>query len=370
MRTLFRIYCIYHMGELVYLAFITYMDPPPPGQAKTAGPDTLRGVLGEKLGDPQMRYWPIKNFKPIKAKLEPIDPAIVKKFSQDKLVHYHYVMAISEGPSYFDPIKHPERQWLITADPGPRTNARWTADQNRQMKSYMSQEPGTVAPAEEEIIRFIQEVYAPYLFFNTKNSSILDAPKAIHLLLTRLEEFDLDEGGKAAMQNVINNNSYHAHYENVTCAMLHDPDEDVRQRALEELISIHPDTPGAPQQAVPRRNAKKKVRRFIKPDLNAKWTVPHYSNLIDGLEKGKKTMPPVFIGLSIDQLKAIARDPSITRLQKVKSNDQSVERTVRDVAEVSPAARGPLRREQLLALRFRSRRRMPVFKTKAHWKDH
>ena len=52
---------IFHMIELIYAAFFTYMDPPPPGKEKTAGPDTMRGKIGERLNDPQLRYMQIKN---------------------------------------------------------------------------------------------------------------------------------------------------------------------------------------------------------------------------------------------------------------------------------------------------------------------
>ena len=81
-------------------------------------------------------------------------------------------------------------------------------------------------------------------------------------------------------------------------------------------------------------------------------------------------MPPVFIGMSISQLEEIARDPSITRLQKVEANDQSTERNVRDTTDVSMAARGPVRRQQLFNLMLYSREVMNRFVTKADWVDH
>ena len=146
------------------------------------------------------------------------------------------------------------------------------------------------------------------------------------------------------MRKRINNNSYYGHYESVVVAMFYDVDDKVRKKGLDEVLGIldrqeekkHQEAEQERQEAEKkqqeteqeqqeveeetqpkkkrRRTTKKmaiepkkstvkpqkKVRHFLKPKLD--WNVAHYYNWIKETKKDQKTMPPVFVRLTREQL--------------------------------------------------------------------
>ena len=192
------------------------------------------------------------------------------------------------------------------------------------------------------------------------------------------------------MRKRINNNSYYGHYESVVVAMFYDEDDKVRKKGLDEVLGIldrqeekkHQEAEQERQEAEKkqqeteqeqqeveeetqpkkkrRRTTKKmaielkkstvkpqkKVRHFLKPKLD--WNVAHYYDWIKKTKKGQKTMPPVFVGLTREQLQEAARlgQASDLRLHKFMGNTQCVEREIKIQTELSQQVKSLERREQ------------------------
>ena len=141
-----------------------------------------------------------------------------------------------------------------------------------------------------------------------------------------------------------------------------DPDADIRERALNEILGLlqiqeekeeeerrkaeeeghqaadnededkenEDDQPPKKRRRKSKKvsrppKPKKKVREFRKPAVD--MTVEHYWNFIDDTPQEAKTIPPIFLGMSASELRAIAADPSpLDHLKKIPGNTQNVER--------------------------------------------
>ena len=167
---------------------------------------------------------------------------------------------------------------------------------------------------------------------------------------------------KSAMDKIVNNNSYYGHFESVVVAMFYDEEEAVRQKGLEEVLAIldkKEEEEAASEETQPKKRRrttkkmqkeevkpKKKIREFVKPKLD--WNAPHYYNWIDNIEADQKTMPPVFEGLTREELQEAARlgRASDLKLQKFMGTTQCVEREIKIQTEMSQQVKSPERREQ------------------------
>ena len=169
------------------------------------------------------------------------------------------------------------------------------------------------------------------------------------------------------MKKWINNNSYFGHFESVIVAMFHDEDEAVRQKGLDQVLTIldkreQEEEEEVTQPKKKRRKTKKvvsKVRQFVKPKLA--WNVPSYHNWIDNIASDQKTMPPVFEGLTREQLREAAKlgRASDLRLSKYMGTTQCVEREIKIQTEMSQQVKSQERREQESANLHWSIDRMP-----------
>ena len=94
------------------------------------------------------------------------------------------------------------------------------------------------------------------------------------------------------------------------------------------------------------KNPRKTVRHFKCPKLD--WTARYYYNWIDNIKPDQRTMPPVFLGLSRQQLQEAARlgRASSLGLEKFKGNTQCVEREIKIQTEMSLHVKSQERREQ------------------------
>ena len=173
------------------------------------------------------------------------------------------------------------------------------------------------------------------------------------------------------MRKRINNNCYYGHFENLVVAMFYDEDAEVRKRGLDEVLAIldkeeQQETEEETQPKKKRKTTrktpvkpKKKVREFIRPKLN--WKAAHYYDWIDDIPEDQKFMPPVFIGLTREQLQEAAHlgRASGLGLHKFMGNTQCVEREIKIQTQMSTQVKSPERREQESANLHWSIDRMP-----------
>ena len=114
----------------------------------------------------------------------------------------------------------------------------------------------------------------------------------------------------------------------------------------------------------------KKVREFRSPQVDL--TVSNYWNFIDNTPDSEKTMPPIFIGMTEDQLRNLASDPSsYGHMKKIAGNTQNVERWIKNITQISLSVKSSQRREEEAANLQYSRITMPhTFTTKKDYFSH
>ena len=367
---------------------------------------------------------------------------VVKNLSNDYKYNYKFCKAIARGSVYFT-LK--DNLPMITASPGKYHQARWLPLFNRCFREYVQ----TKKPSRKLtlLVTFFTQVISPAWFNAIANPSFLEGPRNFHKLVSDINTFDLkdhaedydkedeeeeetedheeeedqdhvdkeeeyhqsigDKEGeeeseseaeakkkpkakkklplREALQAVLSNNSYFAHFESVVAAMMFDKDPKIRQKGLQEVLGLlHKQEE---QDAEERRRRKegdntqdeehrpkkrklsrpkkvpvlaKKVREFHSPQVDL--TVPNYWNFIDNTPEAEKTMPPIFIGLGEAELRNIATDPStssLNHLYKINGNTQNVERWIKNITQISEHVKSSQRREEEAANLQYSRIIMP-----------
>ena len=228
------------------------------------------------------------------------------------------------------------------------------------------------------MVKSIQHITFAAWFEAIASPSFVDAPRTFHKMFVAIQNFDFQEEETASIQKVVNNNSYNAHFESVVICMLHDPEPEIRQKGLQECLQVlqREEEEKSKVKRKPRKNAKakKKVREYVCPKLDLASPVAHYWNFIDYIPASQKTMPPVLIGMSAEELKAFAEDPDnpdSLKLRPIPGNTQNVERVVQRVAQISEHVKLPERLEQEICLFFYSLVRMPhIFNSKQDYRSH
>ena len=193
---------------------------------------------------------------------------------------------------------------------------------------------------------------------------------------------------REALQAALENNSYFAHFESVVPAMMFDSDPQIRQRGLKEFLRLlrkqeeeesaegrrqeEDEHPPKKKKRTSKKEPKpvKKVREFRSPQVDL--TVPNYWNFIDNTPDSEKTMPPIFIGMTEDQLRNLASDPSsFGHMKKIAGNTQNVERWIKNITQISLSVKSSQRREEEAANLQYSRITMPhTFTTKKDYFSH
>lgn len=152
-------------------------------------------------------------------------------------------------------------------------------------------------------------------------------------------------------------NSYFAHAENITLAMLNDEDEHIRRKGWNRILSARENAPKT-----------KSIRVFRVPDINFSCT--NYLDLID-YDKAEHTNPPILIDFpftraDIDELssKRILEHEFAKHLKNLPCHTQAVERSVKLVAEASQRVCGQEARNGMILNTLHSRNSMPKFDSK------
>ena len=151
-------------------------------------------------------------------------------------------------------------------------------------------------------------------------------------------------------QRVLQFNSFWAHAENITIAMLSDHREEVRRKAVLWIM-----------RARREFDEETNPRKFSPPEVD--FTAQNYFDLIDW-ESEDCTEPPLTMGMSTDEILAAFKEPLI--LPPFPNHTQAVERMVRVTSEVAPQRVGYTARHRLILKLLESRDMVPKFYTKKH----
>ena len=178
-------------------------------------------------------------------------PNVIKELSSDQRYLYEICHAIQIGnlnPS------------LAMKKPGTLNHARFINTAARILRHYVSVE--IVSTKLRILVNFIMKIYAPMWFSIKREKSFRMGPKHIfdYIKLTRdIVPYQY----RKLIFDVIENNGYFAHAENVLLTMLTDEDVAIRKKAIDLILEKRKTSIG------------KNIRKFIKPVIDFKANSYH-----------------------------------------------------------------------------------------------
>lgn len=286
---------------------------------------------------PNCTKLPVCKFKRICSDDLPImTEDVLKDLSRDQKYLYQICHAIQSGSCSSS---------LAMSPTGNRSHSRWLTTANAVLRYYISVE----RPTKELVLlaKFIIQVYAPLWFRIKSNSNITDGPKHVFFMIKLIRE-NMPKKLWNLLFDVIQNNAYFAHPENVLLSMLVDNDESIRERATETISRI-------------KENAPLTQRKFTKPIINFKANSYHEMIDIDAVTN----LPPL--------LKDCNESPeSIVQAmtEGIPCHTQAVERIIKTVSEASHVVYGGENRNGRVIACLESRSVLPRARTKADYSEY
>ena len=200
-------------------------------------------------------------------------------------------------------------------------------------------------------------------------------------MIVRINNFP-DQRIREICYNVLNNNSFFAHGENILVAMLGDMDETVRRKAVKIILKLREngeqvseemeedeviDHDGASDETAEISfdvnqypPIDKSVRVFRKPLINFKAS--SYYQMTPSLQW--RTLPPVLHHYSDDFIRSLEQIPLKLEFE---CHSQNVERHVKTVTEAAGAVCGHDRRDGHIRNKIKSRKLMKSFVSKKYF---
>ena len=209
---------MFHLNELPLRHTFSTLD------GSTKSPDKFFGPIGSMLND-IVSQWQVVKFKSIPYLSFSILPSeIIDDLSTDQYYGYRMCWAIITGEVDED-VSHLEI--------GPLNYFRWFTLACRLPRFYVSQANPTKNLS--FIVEFVLKVYFPSWFDIKKNNKLTHGSINLYNIIIRINNFP-DLRIRQICYNVLNNNSFFAHGENILVAMLGDIDETVRRKAMKILL--------------------------------------------------------------------------------------------------------------------------------------
>ena len=323
-----HVICGLHLNELLFWHILEDTD------GVTKGPDSLSGPVGSTL---HQNIWeePVVNFKPLAGRVPELPDIIVKDLSRDQNIGYRYAHAIQSGTMPDD---------LVAQVIGPLVTSRWLTTANRVLCKYTRTRYPT-----KGLIRLVQVVlnlYYPGWFRFKRYPHIQEGAQNFFFLVEMSK--DLQVKDKMVAHKVLQDNAHWAHSENILISMLSDHREEIRRRAVLQIMKARRDF-----------KPEKHPRQFTLPTVN--FQAVDYFDLID-FDTEPCTEPPLTMDFDLDTLMGAFREPII--LPPYPSNTQAVERMVRVVTEVANKRAGYSARHRMILKLLESRKKVPKFNTK------
>ena len=166
----------------------------------------------------------MKDFEPIgNANFPKLPDDIVDDLSQDQ--YYGHRICLTVMSRYLDPD-------LQKLQIGSIVHSRWLTFACRILCFYTS----TKQPSKTlmQLTKFCLKIYFPTWFNIKKENKITDGANSFFELIERVRQFPTDKVRDISM-NVLQQNAYFAHSENVILGMLAEDDENIRRRAVDKI---------------------------------------------------------------------------------------------------------------------------------------
>ena len=274
---------------------------------RTSGPNLFSGPIGLQL--PVCTTLPVQNFERIEVAREFIINLMVNEdLSSDQKYLRDIIISISDGCV---------TRTLANRSPGKLGYARWLTTANRILRIYVATEDPSANM--KTICKYIIHVYARTWFAVKAQLEFHRSPTHLHNMVIYAREIN-DERISNVLQDKLNKNSYSLHSETMICAMLCDPRQSIRRKAVERIIKC-------------RETPEIRIRKFVKPKVN--MMADDYYLLID---QSKKWLEPVLtkdISDAVLQQYLHRNEVPIIPFDPYPSHTQSVERHIRLVSRCS-----------------------------------
>lgn len=197
------------------------------------------------------------------------------------------------------------------------------------------------------------KVYTP-MYFNIKYYNSVVYGSVLFCKFIRLTQY-LDSNLKEIVNNVVKENAYFAHSENILLSMLFDNDKTIRDLAIKKILHYrnHVEDP-------------MQLRVYKKPIINFSCT--DYTNMIDMNDNSIIFEPPFTRSLPYDYLEEYLKynDPPLPD-PKIPLHIQGTERHVQLLATVSKRVL-ERNREGVMAVTLECREKFPKLMTKKDFK--
>lgn len=266
-RALQWLVCLLHFNGLLLRHLFTYLDGP------TSGPTSYTGPIGKALG--KCEDLPVVKFNPIDCDI----PSIVKvDVSSDQQYLYDMACVRTGNCSQDQSLKKP----------GPLSHAKWITTASRILRLYVATD--NPSPELKAFVTFVLKVYVPSWFRIKRNPSCTERSRHVWAVIQ-----DLPDAQRKVVDEVICNNAYFCHHENLLIAMLADDRKHVRELAYRRIWKS--------RDASQMRSSGIRVFKVPKVNLDA----ADYIDLIDWTVL-KVTEPPLFTKISSEDIKSIIND--------------------------------------------------------------
>ena len=303
-RPLQWLICSLHLAELVFRKLFIAID------GKLDGPTKYSGPIGVKISvkGGLKRSAIFKKFQRIAGKVPIIDETFLQNDDVKNL--YHICHLIQNGYENATSVQLK----AFEAPRGQINAARWITSAKGIACLFLQ----TESPSDNLVlmVEIIVNIYGPALFNIRQNWEFYNGAKNWFNILScsrSLLQPNYEKYYQVAL-DVLANNAYPLHPENVVVGMVFDSDPLIKEQGCKIIENIR------------KKKAPKKVRRFAKPkdiNLNAK----SYVDLIDFKNYSPKNFssPPILEGYSLADIRAKNFKPE---LLKVPCHSQHVERHV------------------------------------------
>ena len=290
--------CLLHHLERPWLNLFLRVD------GRSLGPDTFEGPLGKIIGG-EVHKLPVVDFLPINCPGFPqIAASELKKLSKDQQDFYHLCACAIIG------VCPPNIANLIL---GLLSLYRWLTFGSRVLRLYIS----TPDPSDELQIlaNYAVQVYGHTWFEAKWDFNISQGPKHLFNEIQRQNKY-CNRETLETVRRFTQINGYFANEENILLYMLASPDPELREKAIGHIIRIRE----TPQKKL-RKNAKKKIRKFVIPDIN--FDSKSVETMVDMSKASSE--PPLTINLTMEQLQEIITVPFSVEFERAeKGTTESV----------------------------------------------
>ncbi|XP_049318586.1 uncharacterized protein LOC125780355 [Bactrocera dorsalis] len=271
-RPLHWFVCLLHFNELPFRHLFCALE-----KSTTSGPRTDSGAL-TKLMETCKQIQVVPDFQRIL--LGNMPPSLSSEqeetLSTDAKYLYRIANAIHNGSCPED---------LGNVKPGPIVHSRWLTKASRLLRLYVT----TNSPSENLRIlaTFAMKVYVP-MHFNVKyyNSVIYGSSLLCKYICSTQY---LPQNLREIVNNVVQNNSYFTHSENVLLTMLFDARKEVRQGAIKKMLYYRE-----------KLYDPTKLRAYKKPTINFDCT--DYVEMINLDNNSILSEPPFTANIPYDHL--------------------------------------------------------------------